>query len=660
MIELLTFLWLFNTSQPPQSTLTSIVPQAEFIINENAGKNFTVKFITDLKKFDSDRTILKINNVLTVNLRQHAVSDRKRQNYPAFKMDDGSVPVLEATIDLHSSDHPDWNSMTIGIPLAILKKPFSEHEIVLNFSGVRWTMYVDGQLLDNDFPYGFPKWSARNTWNIDTKFITKAEIFTPAITPEKRTKKPTLTSSVQYWTPPGHNSWVGDVATFFYKGRYHIFYLYDRRHHQSKFGKGAHYFEHISTTDFKIWTEHEAATPLEEQFECIGTGTPFVLNNQLCIAYGLHSERIFPDNQTTRPAQIEFIRSHGYSGKFDKSSPGAPAGATYAISQDATNFHKTWVFFHPSRNPSVYRDPDGKLKMLANHGAKGMWETGGDGGWLIDEGWRCISPDFPPGGDCTFFFLWGRYDYIIGGFRNLWYKKAPEPISEYKDLMKEGLDFYDGSNVPSISEIPGDRFLSAAWIPITGWGGNLIIRELIQFPDGRLGSKWFQEIMPAMEKSKALKTVENNMKIPTAGDNFMLNFNVDATVLNKGKLAITFMSDKGEENSCEFQISLDTQRAQYSNGSSKEFAETEKSLREGGSPQNVRNYAIEKLIGTEKTFAVRIIVKGDNKIGGSLIDAEIAGSRTMITYRPDLYVHNMIFRTDGLELEDVKISKIKE
>ncbi len=657
MIELLYFLWLFNTTQPAQSMLTATTPQAEFRVNEKNGKNFTVKFLATFKEFTGDQTILSINDILTVNLRQHDPSDRKRQNYPAFMLKDASVPVLEATIKLHSPDHPQWNSMTVGIPLAMLKKPMGTHEVVLNFSGSRWTMYIDGELLDNDFPYGYPTWSDINSWKIESGFIKRAELFLPGITPDKKAKTSPLRPT-QYWTPQGHNSWVGDVATTYYNGRYHIFYLYDRRHHQSKFGQGAHYFEHISTADLKHWLEHEAATPLEEQFECIGTGTPFVLNNQLCIAYGLHTERIYPDEQTTRPAQIEFIKKFGYSGKFDRSSPGAPAGATYSVSQDAVNFNKTWIFFHPSRNPSVYTDPDGRLMMLANHGAKGMWEN--DGRWLVDGGWRCISSDFPPGGDCTFFFRWGGYDYIIGGFRNLWYKHAAESISDYKDLVKEGLDFYDGQNVPAVSEIPGGRFLSAAWIPITGWGGNLVIRELVQFPDGRIGSKWFNEIMPATQKPKPLKMTDINMKTATSTDDFMLEFNVNPTALNKGKFAITFMNDKGEENSCEFQISLDNQRAQYSNGSANGFAATEKSLREGGSPNSVRNYAIEKLIGADKPFPVRIIVKGDNKIGGSLIDAEIAGSRTMITYRPDLYVKNMSLRTEGIRLENVKISRVEE
>ena len=78
-------------------------------------------------------------------------------------MPDGSVPVLEANVVLHSREHPDWKNMTIGIPLALLKKPEGEHQIVLNFSGVRWTMYVDGELLDNDFPFGYPQWADRNS-----------------------------------------------------------------------------------------------------------------------------------------------------------------------------------------------------------------------------------------------------------------------------------------------------------------------------------------------------------------------------------------------------------------------------------------------------------------------------------------------------------------
>ena len=84
-----------------------------------------------------------------------------------------------------------------------------------------------------------------------------------------------------------------------------------------------------------------------------------------------------------------------------------------------------------------------------------------------------------------------------------------------------------------------------------------------------------------------------------------------------------------------------------------------KSLREGGAPGSAGNYAIENLIGVDNTFAVRVIVKGSDKIGGSLVDAEIAGQRTLISYRPDLSVEKMVFLTEGVELKNVQVAPLK-
>lgn len=646
-----------ETSQTAQSTLTGQAPQAEFAAPASAANGFTVKFTVDLKKFDGEKDILEILNVLRVRLRQQDPSDRQRQNYPAFKMPDGLVPVLEATVALHSTRHPDWKNMTIGLPLAMLEKPGGEHKIVLNFSGVRWSIYVDGSLVDNDFPFGYPQWADRNSWSLDSEYVSTAALYLPAIKPEEKRTETPITAPIQYWLPPGHNSWVGDVVTFFHKGRYHVFYLYDRRHHQSKFGKGAHYFEHLSTRDFKTWTGHNAATPLEEQWECIGTGTPFVFGNKLCLSYGLHTGRVYPEKETTWPAQWEYLRKNGRTGAFHRATtPGIPAGATYSVSADGvSNFKKSDIIFHPCQNPSVYTDPEGRLRMLANAGSNGIWESES-----VDGGWRCIHPGFPPGGDCTFFFRWGTFDYIIGGFTGLWSKPAGAANAAYDDLVRKGLDFYDGSNVPSITEIAGGRFLMAAWIPIRGWGGNLIIRELIQSRDGRIGSKWMKEVTPETESPRTLATrVAGTMTFPVDSRSFMLVFNVQPAEARKGKLGISFLPDYGEQASCELQVRLDDLRAQFGPGSLSRFAPTEKSLREGGAPEKVADYAIENLIGVDKPFTVRVLVKGCDKIGGSLIDAEIAGHRTMITYRPDLDVKRMVFRTEGVTLEGLQAAALK-
>jgi len=644
-------------AQPAKSMLDSGTQQAEFGSPSNTKNGFTVKFTVDLKKFEGKKTILEIPNVLTVLLRQHNPLDRRRQNYPSFKMQDGSVPVLEANVILHSKEHPDWKNMTIGIPLAILRKPEGKHKVILNFTGVRWTMYVDNQLLDNDFPFGYPQWADRNRWRMDLEYVKVASIYLQAIAPVKPVANKIISKPVQYWTPFGHNTWVGDVTTLFYKGRYHLFYLYDRRHSTSKFGCGGHYFEHLSTKDFITWTQHEAATPLEEQWETIGTGVPFVFNNKFCISYGLHTTRIFPEDKTTLPSQWAYLKKNGYTGKFiQDSTSGIPAGSTYSVSTDGiSSFKKSHIMFHPCENPSVYTDPDGKLRMMANYHSKGIWESDS-----INGGWHCISHDFPPGGDCTFFFRWGRFDYIIGGFSGLWSKPAGAPNSAFEDLVRKGLDFYDGSCVPSITQITEGRYLMAAWIPVYGWGGNLIIRELVQMSDGRIGSKWMKEIMPKTKGSKPLATrITETTTFPTDGKSFMLTFSIYPEKVKKGKFGITFLPENGEQSACELQINLADLRAQFGPGSLNDFAGHVNSLREGGAPHQVGNYAIENLLGVDKPFTVKVIVKSDEKIGGSLVDVEIAGQRTMISFRADLLVKKMIFRTESVELKNVQIAGLK-
>lgn len=652
MLQLLTLLWFFNPSQPALSTLTAEKPQATFAAPANADHGFTIRFTVDLNKVRGERSVLEIPGVLDVRLLEQGSSDRNRQNYPAFRMPDGSLPVLEATLTLHSTEHPDWKTMTIGIPLAMLKEPKAPHEVVLQFTGVRWTLYVDGRLLDNDFPFGYPRMGEKPSWRLDPEHVKTASLYVPAIELQvKKAETPEVASTVQYWTPPGHNSWVGDVVTCFHGGRYHVFYLYDRRHHQSKFGCGAHYFEHLSTRDFRTWTEHEAATPLEEQWECIGTGTPFAFDGKLHLSYGLHTTRVYPKERTTLPLQWEYLKSHGRTRGFARdAAPGFPAGSTYAVSTDGvSHFRKSHVLFHPCENPSVYVDPDGRLRMMANYGSNGIWASD-----AIDGGWHCVNPGFPPGGDCTFFFRWGKFDYIIGGFKNLWSKPAEAPISAYVDVVARGQDFYDGLGVPAITEVPGGRFLMAGWLAVRGWGGTLVFRELIQSPDGRIGSKWLEEVTPKAGPPRRLaETLSETAAFPSGDRPFLLTFDVQPAQAG-GRLGVSFLPGQGEQAGCELQVRPADRRAQFGAAQANAFAPREKSLREGGGPQ-----AIENLIAVDRPFSVRVIVKGDDKLGGSLVDAEIAGSRTMISYRPDLSVRRLAFRVEGLELKNIQIAPLE-
>ncbi len=650
--------WTFDGGAPT-STLSKTNAQATFDAPSDTG-SFTIKLRVNVAKREATRTLLHIPGVLEVTSFLQDADIREAQNYPAYPLSDGSVPVLQAALRLHplpNSSETAVRDMPVGIPLGMLPDPHGTHEVVLHFSGVEWTMYVDDELLDNDFALGYPQWGKQSAWSIDTAAVTKAEVFFPGLTPRKtQLATPRTSPEIQYWTPGGHNTWVGDVATFYHEGRYHVFYLFDRRGHASKFGRGGHYFEHLSTTDFKTWTEHPAATPIETQWETLGTGTPFIADGKFCISYGLHTTRIYPAERTTLPLLWDYHKTNGLTGSFRYDTiPGFPAGSTYSISTDGiANFKKTHILFHPCENPSVYTDPDGNLRMLANYGAKGTW-----GSDSINGGWKSLNPGFPPGGDCTFFFRWGGFDYVIGGFTGLWSKPSANPGDEYQDVVKQGLDFYNGMCVPAVSEIHGGRFLLAGWIPIANWGGTLNIHEMIQYPDGRIGTKWMEEIIPATETARHLPLGSSDVtETPATVPSFLLTFDVSPGTDLAGKLGLVLTGEGKDEHAYEFQISPLTARAQYGKGNPSAFADNEKTLREGGFPNKARHYAIENLIDTDKPFAVRMIVKYDEKFGGSQIDAEIAGQRTMITFCPGLQVEKLLLRTDDTQVKNVMLAAL--
>jgi len=634
--------WLFATDAACHATFNTHITEAGFVAPSDATQGFTITMKVHLDPQTPDCDILTIPGVLRVTRRAHDPHDRAIQNYPGYPLPDGSVPVLEACITLYAPQFPDGKEMIVGVPLAMLPPSTNVYEVTLHFSGVHWDLYVNGVLYDRDFPLGYPHWPDAPSWHHDPSHITQAALWVPALTPQQSVDEVMTPTAIQYWTPPGHNAWVGDVVTCMHAGRYHVFYLYDRRHHQSKFGMGAHFFAHLSTHDFITWTMHEDATPLETQWECIGTGTPFVDNHgRLCLAYALHTERIYADSDTTLPAQLEWLAQHGATGRFDATTPGIPIGATYAISADGVaQFHKSGVFYHPCRNPSIYRDHAGALRMLANYAGaagaawgKGMWASD-----QVEEGWRCVNADFPPGGDCTFAFRWGAFDYIIGGFVNLWMKPIDAPDSAYQDLVSLGLDCYDGLNVPAITEVAPGRWLMAGWSAIRGWGGTLVIRELIQFHDGSLGTRWMPELMPALDPRQCLAmraSAGDHQTYHITADTTLIEVAVDPHAMEANTIEVRFLTKIDEQATCTLQIDLEARRAQYgpANG-----ATHQPSLREGGNPAHGGDYAIEHLRGVDVPFVVRIQLIRDAKLGGTLIDTEIAGQRTMLTFRPKFWV----------------------
>ena len=250
---------------------------------------------------------------------------------------------------------------------------------------------------------------------------------------------------------------------------------------------------------------------------------------------------------------------------------------------------------------------------------------------------------------------------MIGGFTGFWSKPASASEDKFVDGVKAGLDFYNGMNVPAVTEINDGRFLLAGWITMAGWGGALTIHEMIQSPEGRIGTKWMEEIIPATQKERSLSIeIKETSTFATGSSSFLLTFDVEPGTDLNGKMAALLLGANAEDQACEVQISPSVKKAQYGNGQTRNFSGAEKSLREGGSTNAARNYAIENMAGTDKPFKVRMIVKYENKFGGSLIDTEIAGQRTMIVFRPNLKVEKLLLRSEKTGIKNVRISALKK
>ncbi|MBR4866135.1 MAG: hypothetical protein IKU11_05585, partial [Clostridia bacterium] len=75
------------------------------------------------------------------------------------------------------------------------------------------------------------------------------------------------------WKPEGE-VYVGDCMPYADGGRYHVLYLKDRHRHQSKWHKGAHQWEHLSTDDLRTFQIHPMAVPIDDPEEgsiCTGS-----------------------------------------------------------------------------------------------------------------------------------------------------------------------------------------------------------------------------------------------------------------------------------------------------------------------------------------------------------------------------------------------------
>lgn len=534
---------------------------------------------------------------------------------------------VEIKISLQQHYDPaEFRTQHISVPFNFVPCRDGIHTLTVQFTGAMLETYVDGRLIDNDASLGYPV--PGGEWHVSDA-VESIKLYSPARKAIRTANREDNSAdynanNIQYWTPDFYNGWVGDVVSCYHQGRYHLFYLFDRRHHGGKFGNGGHWFEHLSTADFKIWTEHETALHLSEQWMTYGTGTAFTWNDSLVITYGFHTSRFHSFEQTTFQVIRDNAEAKGFCEPLSAVDYPAlyPEGGTYAVSPDGiAPFKPSGIFFHYSENPSVFPDPDsGGLKMYANSLASGTW-TADD----IDGPWTCTDSNFPPGGDCTFPITLGDWEYVVGGFHNMWYRPRSAG-GPFIDMITSATDLYNGISVPTFTNLPDGRCIMAGWTSNEGWGGNLVLYEVVQRPDGTLGTRWMDEVTPVAGKT----VVEFVSGTPLALDrtkDYLLSFEADAGE----DISVCFTCNDRPGETVEWLLEPGRDRASYVCYNTSGPRPEALLISEGGRPEWMKDYAVRADVSGCKVY-VRMMMHNEDKMSGTLVDTEINRDRTMLDH----------------------------
>lgn len=327
-------------------------------------------------------------------------------------------------------------------------------------------LYVNGSLYDEEWPCG----------NIALPGEVSGDFGLEFAGDDERAPLPLLQGvGVDELRRYGVN--VGDCMPFTdTDGSFHLFWLYDRHHHHSKWGYGAHQWAHARTEDLSRWDELPMAVPITDPIEgSICTGS------------------------TLRCAD-------GYRAWYTvRMSDGSPARVSFAFSKDNVNYEKTGGFFTlPDRydGPSA-RDP----KAIFTGGRYHLLVTTTE----LSSGRGCLAhlvsddPDMKDFEDLGPAIVWndgsqpecpdwfemgGRYYLVwsIGGKAR--YAFASDPFGSGGWTIPEN-NILDCGNVPKSAVIGTDcahrgERIFVGFVPENGYAGHVIMKRALQNADGTI------------------------------------------------------------------------------------------------------------------------------------------------------------------------------
>ncbi len=245
-----------------------------------------------------------------------------------------ALTVTSGNGDLHCEVYCDFNENPL-----VLKGKISPGSAAIVFMNHRIELWSGGKLIDEEWPAGNILFNP--TDSLESNVLVYTEPYTK---PKEKIPSVTGTFTGAKGWKPDENIFVGDCMPYTDEGRYHVLYLKDRHHHQSKWGLGAHQWEHISTADFSVWDIHPTAVPITSKEEA-----------SICTGSHIRKGDVHHLYYTVRTCD------------------GSPAPICRSLSDDGYHFEKDKNFSFKlsdkydavtARDPKVIQDKDGLYHIL--------------------------------------------------------------------------------------------------------------------------------------------------------------------------------------------------------------------------------------------------------------------------------------------------------
>ncbi len=348
-------------------------------------------------------------------------------------------------------------------PLVLTGKAKEDDKICIKIASYRIELYVNGELLDEEWPYG-------DCGIENAKIISQAREYSMEKVTEEIPVLPNVLRTFENpigWKPEEF-VFVGDCMPYSEDGEYHVIYLKDRRHHKSKWRRGAHQWNHISTPDLKTWYEHPPVVEIDKQWEA-----------SICTGSHIKNEDTHYLYYTVRT--------------FD----GSPAPMCRSISKDGYHYEKDENFSlflsskykgSTARDPRIVKGEDGKFHVLITT-------------TLISEGKGCLAHlvsddltnfteldpiyvnDTADEPECSDYFEYNGYYYLVYSVMGVGHYKYSK--MQFGQMTTPNNDIIPYAWVPKSAQKDG-RLLFAGFLNKGYWGNVMSFIEGFSNGDGTL------------------------------------------------------------------------------------------------------------------------------------------------------------------------------